>query len=71
MLTAVSPDLLDDADQLEAAWGIPVAMEMLRERLITPMDFFELCEESVEPVSNDRAADIGSPAVKPQVARRS
>jgi len=68
MLTAVSSDLLDDADRLEAAWGIPVAMEMLREHLITPLGFFELCEESVEPFSDGRVADAASPAVAPQVA---
>jgi len=68
MLTAVTPDLLDDADRLEAAWGIPVAMEMLIEHLITPLDFFELCEESVEPISD--VVDLRSAVTAPQAARR-
>ena len=65
MLTALSPDLRDDANWLEGDWGIPVAMEMLSEHLITPMDFFELCEESVEAIDVDPVVDVRSPAIKP------
>jgi hypothetical protein len=36
----------DVADHLESRWGIRVALEMLREQVITPLDFLELCEEA-------------------------
>ena len=48
MLSVMSPDLDEDAQQLEGRWGIAVALEMLNERLITVLDFFELCEEAAD-----------------------
>jgi hypothetical protein len=32
----------DVADHLESRWGIRVALEMLREQVITPLDLLEL-----------------------------
>jgi len=46
MLSVFSPDSEVDADQLECHWGVPVALEMLEEHLISPLDFLELCEET-------------------------
>jgi hypothetical protein len=46
MLSVLIPDREDDADQLESRWGIRVALEMLREQVITPLDFLQLCEEA-------------------------
>jgi len=48
MLAVFSPELDEDAQLLEGRWGIPVALEMLNERLITVLDFFELCEEAAD-----------------------
>jgi len=62
MPTVLSPDLEEDADQLEGRWGIPVAMEMLRERVITPLDFIELCEEAAQVVA---IAPVGAPGATP------
>lgn len=56
MLTVLNSDLNDDADQLEGRWGIPVALEMLHERLITVLDFLELCEEATD-ASDDPGRD--------------
>jgi hypothetical protein len=39
MLSVFVPNLADD---LESRWGIRVALEMLREQLITPLDFLGL-----------------------------
>jgi hypothetical protein len=50
MTTLLSPVLENDADQLEGTWGIPIALEMLQERIITPLDFVELCEETVRAI---------------------
>jgi hypothetical protein len=46
MLSVFSPELRDNADQLESRRGVPVALEMLREHVITPLDFLELCQEA-------------------------
>jgi hypothetical protein len=46
MQSVFSPDLPDDADQLQGCWGVPIALEMFHERLISPIDFFELCQEA-------------------------
>ena len=46
MLSVFIPDIEEDADDLESRWGIRVALEMLREQVITPLDFLELCEEA-------------------------
>jgi len=43
MLTEVS---IDDAEQLASCWGTAVAIEMLREGAISPVDFFGLCAEA-------------------------
>jgi len=52
-------DLEGDADDLESRWGIRVALEMLGEQVITPLDFFELCEEvaSATVPACDRASN--------------
>jgi hypothetical protein len=60
MLTVLSPDLEDDADQLEGRWGIPVALEMLHERLITALDFFKLCQEAAHARATTPVLDLGS-----------
>ena len=46
---------VDDAERLEQRWGISVALEMLRDRLITPAEFLWLCEETAE-AEDDLAA---------------
>ena len=46
MLSVFSQYVEDDADELERSWGIPIAIEMLRERVITARDFLELCQEA-------------------------
>ena len=46
MPTVLSPELEDDAEQLEGRWGIPVALEMLHERGISAREFFLLCQEA-------------------------
>jgi hypothetical protein len=48
MLSVFTPDSASeaDADHLERCWGVPIALEMLHERLISTMDFFELCQEA-------------------------
>ena len=64
MLSVFIPDLEEDADDLESRWGIRVALEMLRERVITPLDFLEPCEEAAS--ATVPACDRGSdPAPKP------
>lgn len=50
MTILLSPILENDAGQLEGRWGIPIALEMLQERIITPLDFVELCEETVQAI---------------------
>jgi len=62
MLTEViSPDIEDDADELEGHWGVTVALEMLREHVITVLDFFQLCEEAANATSSARHAHTPSP----------
>jgi hypothetical protein len=62
MLAAViSPDIEDDADKLECRWGVPVALEMLHEHVITVLDFFQLCEEAANATSSARHAHTPSP----------
>ena len=46
MLSVLIPDLEDNADQLKSRWGIRAALDMLREQVITPLDFLQLCEEA-------------------------
>jgi hypothetical protein len=67
MLSVLSPDLEADADQLESRWGIRVALEMLREQVITPLDFLELCAEAARATgpASDHASN---PAPRSQVA---
>jgi hypothetical protein len=64
MLSVFVPNLADD---LESRWGIRVALEMLREQLITPLDFLELCEEAASATvpACDR---VSNPAPKRSLA---
>ena len=57
MQSVFNPDLVDDADHLESRWGVPIALEMLHERLISPMDFFELCQEAASATGRDLDRD--------------
>jgi hypothetical protein len=43
---------VDDAERLEHAWGIQIAMDMLHDALITPAEFLWLCDEAAtaEPI---------------------
>jgi hypothetical protein len=63
MQSDFSPDRVDDADPLERRWGVPVALEMLQERLISAMDFFELCQEAA--CAACRVPDRNSGSVPP------
>jgi len=65
MLTVLSPELDEDADRLEGRWGIPVALEMLQENLITALDFFELCEEATHASATTPAVHHGSHPAHP------
>jgi len=65
MLTVLSPDLEEDADRLEGRWGIPVALEMLQEHLITALDFFELCEEATHASATTSVLHCGSDPAHP------
>jgi hypothetical protein len=62
MLTTLSPEMVDDADQLEGQWGIPVALQLLNEHVITALDFLELCEEAANagPTVPRRRAPVAS-----------
>jgi len=64
MQIAFSPDLTDDADQLERRWGVPIALEMLHERVISPIDFFELCQEAAAAACRvlGRTSDVVPPS---------
>ena len=46
---------VDDAERLEQRWGISVALDMLHDHLITPVEFLWLCEETAE-AEDDLAA---------------
>jgi len=70
MLTVFSPDLEKDADQLEERWGVPVALEMLHEHLITALDFFELCEEVADASATTAALEGGSDPAPPSPEAR-
>jgi hypothetical protein len=63
MQSVFSPDLPGDADNLERRWGVPIALEMLHERLITPIDFLELCHEAA--AASCRVLDRTSDSVPP------
>jgi hypothetical protein len=64
MQSVFTPDSASesDADHLERCWGVPIALEMLHERLISTMDFFELCQEAAHATRRviDRDADSAS-----------
>ena len=62
MVTVLSPDLEVDAEELETHWGIRVALEMLREHVITVLDFFELCEEVATAPEHHIGAAAGAQA---------
>jgi hypothetical protein len=41
-----------DAEQLASCWGTAVAMEMLHEGAISPIDFLGLCAEAASAVDD-------------------
>jgi hypothetical protein len=53
-----STELAQDATELESAWGIRVAVEMLREQVVSPQDFLKLCQEAAEAISRVEVRSI-------------
>jgi len=65
MLAVISSDIEEDADRLEARWGIPVALEMLHEHVITVLDFFELCGEAANATGRSGPASTAASPLRP------